>query len=127
MQVALIRCNSVQMKSDGHVFQIKYKELYMKNKEKAVGVNMSDSKTLHSLQVAKMSSDVSRNNCSVMKGLRMYVFTHAFIIHKYSIFIHILDMTTVYTQNESYYCYCFRLSTRRAPRRVRPSTAFHWT
>ena len=42
-----------------HVFQIKYKENYMKNKEKAVGVNMSDSKTLHSLQVAKMSSDVS--------------------------------------------------------------------
>uniref|UniRef100_A0A3B3VGQ9 Nebulin-related anchoring protein n=1 Tax=Poecilia latipinna TaxID=48699 RepID=A0A3B3VGQ9_9TELE len=37
---------------------IKYKEYYMKNKEKAVGVNMSDSKTLHSLQVAKMSSDI---------------------------------------------------------------------
>lgn len=32
----------------------------MKDKEKAVGINMSDSKTLHSLQVAKMSSDVSR-------------------------------------------------------------------
>uniref|UniRef100_A0A7N8X974 Nebulin-related anchoring protein n=1 Tax=Mastacembelus armatus TaxID=205130 RepID=A0A7N8X974_9TELE len=37
---------------------IKYKETYMKNKEKAVGVNVSDSKTLHSLQVAKMSSDI---------------------------------------------------------------------
>uniref|UniRef100_A0AAX7UP00 LIM zinc-binding domain-containing protein n=1 Tax=Astatotilapia calliptera TaxID=8154 RepID=A0AAX7UP00_ASTCA len=37
---------------------IKYKESYMKNKEKAVGVNVSDSKTLHSLQVAKMSSDI---------------------------------------------------------------------
>lgn len=45
--------------SDKHVFQIKYKETYMKDKEKAVGINMSDSKTLHSLQVAKMSSDVS--------------------------------------------------------------------
>lgn len=33
----------------------------MKDKEKAVGINMSDSKTLHSLQVAKMSSDVSSN------------------------------------------------------------------
>lgn len=54
------------MKSDGHVFQIKYKESYMKNKEKAVGVNVSDSKTLHSLQVAKMSSDVSRN-CLICK------------------------------------------------------------
>lgn len=41
------------------MFQIKYKETYMKDKEKAVGINMSDSKTLHSLQVAKMSSDVS--------------------------------------------------------------------
>lgn len=47
------------IKSDGRVFQIKYKETYMKDKEKAVGINMSDSKTLHSLQVAKMSSDVS--------------------------------------------------------------------
>uniref|UniRef100_A0A8C4DJJ7 Nebulin-related anchoring protein n=1 Tax=Dicentrarchus labrax TaxID=13489 RepID=A0A8C4DJJ7_DICLA len=37
---------------------IKYKETYMKDKEKAVGINMSDSKTLHSLQVAKMSSDI---------------------------------------------------------------------
>lgn len=44
------------------MFQIKYKETYLKNKEKAVGVNMSDSKTLHSLQVAKMSSDVSRSH-----------------------------------------------------------------
>lgn len=34
----------------------------MKDKEKAVGINMSDSKTLHSLQVAKMSSDVSRSH-----------------------------------------------------------------
>lgn len=41
------------------MFQIKYKESYMKNKERAAGVNVSDSKTLHSLQVAKMSSDVS--------------------------------------------------------------------
>lgn len=41
------------------MLQIKYKETYMKDKEKAVGINMSDSKTLHSLQVAKMSSDVS--------------------------------------------------------------------
>uniref|UniRef100_A0A7N6BSZ5 LIM zinc-binding domain-containing protein n=1 Tax=Anabas testudineus TaxID=64144 RepID=A0A7N6BSZ5_ANATE len=37
---------------------IKYKENYMKDKEKAVGVNVSDSKTLHSLQVAKMNSDI---------------------------------------------------------------------
>ncbi|XP_074475422.1 nebulin-related-anchoring protein isoform X2 [Sebastes fasciatus] len=37
---------------------IKYKETYMKNK-KAVGVNMSDSRTLHSLQVGKMSSDIA--------------------------------------------------------------------
>lgn len=50
------------IKSDGHVFQIKYKETYMKDKEKAVGYNTSDSKTLHSLQVAKMSSDVSRSH-----------------------------------------------------------------
>ncbi len=50
------------IKSERHVFQIKYKETYMKEKEKAVGVNMSDSKTLHSLQVAKMSSDVSRSH-----------------------------------------------------------------
>ena len=48
--------------SDGYVFQIKYKETYMKDKEKAVGINMSDSKTLHSLQVGKMSSDVSRSH-----------------------------------------------------------------
>lgn len=34
----------------------------MKDKEKAVGINTSDSKTLHSLQVAKMSSDVSKSN-----------------------------------------------------------------
>lgn len=33
----------------------------MKNKEKAVGVNVSDTKTLHSLQVAKMASDVCRS------------------------------------------------------------------
>ena len=44
------------------MFQIKYKETYMKDKEKAVGINMSDSKTLHSLQVGKMSSDVSRSH-----------------------------------------------------------------
>ncbi|XP_075948940.1 nebulin-related-anchoring protein [Anarhichas minor] len=37
---------------------IKYKETYMKNREKAVGFNTSDSKTLHSLQVAKMSSNI---------------------------------------------------------------------
>lgn len=54
------------MKSNGkivltqkHVFQIKYRESYRNNKEKAIGVNISDSKTLHSLQVAKMSSNVS--------------------------------------------------------------------
>lgn len=47
------------MKSGGLVFQIKYKETYKKNKETAVGVNMSDSRTLHSLQVAKMNNDVS--------------------------------------------------------------------
>lgn len=41
----------------------------MKNKEKAVGVNMSDSKTLHSLQVAKMSSDVSQKTSS---GFRVW-------------------------------------------------------
>lgn len=45
-----------------YIFQIKYKETYKKDKEKAVGINMSDSKTLHSLQVAKMSSDVSRDS-----------------------------------------------------------------
>lgn len=50
------------IKSEGHLFQIKYKETYMKDKEKAVGYNTSDSKTLHSLQVAKMSSDVSRSH-----------------------------------------------------------------
>uniref|UniRef100_A0A8C4DM20 Nebulin-related anchoring protein n=1 Tax=Dicentrarchus labrax TaxID=13489 RepID=A0A8C4DM20_DICLA len=49
---------NMMIKSTGHVFQIKYKETYMKDKEKAVGINMSDSKTLHSLQVAKMSSDI---------------------------------------------------------------------
>ena len=38
--------------------QIKYKESFRKNKDRAIGVNMSDSKTLHSLQVAKMSSEV---------------------------------------------------------------------
>lgn len=42
------------------LFQIKYKETYMKDKEKAVGINTSDSRTLHSLQVGKISSDVSR-------------------------------------------------------------------
>eukprot|EP00066_Takifugu_rubripes_P015396 XP_011604662.1 PREDICTED: nebulin-related-anchoring protein isoform X3 [Takifugu rubripes] len=37
---------------------IKYKGNFMKEKEMAVGLNMSDSKTLHSLQVGKMSSDI---------------------------------------------------------------------
>lgn len=46
--------------------QIKYKGNFMKEKEMAVGLNMSDSKTLHSLQVGKMSSDVSRS--SAMTG-----------------------------------------------------------
>uniref|UniRef100_A0A671X2A2 Nebulin-related anchoring protein n=1 Tax=Sparus aurata TaxID=8175 RepID=A0A671X2A2_SPAAU len=44
---------------------IKYKETYMKDKEKAVGYNTSDSKTLHSLQVAKMSSDEGQANFSL--------------------------------------------------------------
>lgn len=39
--------------------QIKYKESYTKNKDKAIGMDVSDSKTLHSLQVAKLSSEVS--------------------------------------------------------------------
>lgn len=43
-------------------FQIKYKGNFLKEKEMAVGLNMSDSKTLHSLQVGKMSSDVSRSS-----------------------------------------------------------------
>lgn len=43
-------------------FQIKYKGNFIKEKERAVGINMSDSKTLHSLQVGKMSSDVSRRS-----------------------------------------------------------------
>lgn len=34
----------------------------MKENERAEGINMSDSKTLHSLQVGKMSSDVSRSS-----------------------------------------------------------------
>uniref|UniRef100_A0A8C9T4Z5 Nebulin-related anchoring protein n=1 Tax=Scleropages formosus TaxID=113540 RepID=A0A8C9T4Z5_SCLFO len=38
---------------------IKYKESFVKNKDKAVGVNVSDSKTLHSLKVAKMSSEIA--------------------------------------------------------------------
>uniref|UniRef100_A0A3B3SDX1 Nebulin-related anchoring protein n=1 Tax=Paramormyrops kingsleyae TaxID=1676925 RepID=A0A3B3SDX1_9TELE len=38
---------------------IKYKESFMKSKDKAVGVNVSDSKTLHSLHVAKMNSEVA--------------------------------------------------------------------
>lgn len=42
--------------------QIKYKGNFMKEKEQAVGINMSDSKTLHSLQVGKMSSDVRRSS-----------------------------------------------------------------
>lgn len=46
--------------------QIKYKGNFMKEKEMAVGLNMSDSKTLHSLQVGRMSSDVSRS--SAIKG-----------------------------------------------------------
>lgn len=65
------------IKSDGHVFQIKYKETYMKDKEKAVGVNMSDSKTLHSLQVAKMSSNVSRSNFDQqLQALKILFFYH---------------------------------------------------
>uniref|UniRef100_A0A3Q3EKD4 Nebulin-related anchoring protein n=1 Tax=Labrus bergylta TaxID=56723 RepID=A0A3Q3EKD4_9LABR len=43
---------------------IKYKETYMKDKEKAVGVNFSDSKTLHSLQAAKLSSDIAYRKSS---------------------------------------------------------------
>jgi len=40
----------------------------MKNKDKAIGMDVSDSKTLHSLQVAKLSSHVSlssqvKQNC----------------------------------------------------------------
>lgn len=44
----------------------------MKDKEKAVGINMSDSKTLHSLQVAKMSSDVS-SPCFLLIVLKVSV------------------------------------------------------
>lgn len=49
------------------MFQIKYKEAYVKNKDQSVGVNVSDSKTLHSLQVAKMASDV--RECHLMTDL----------------------------------------------------------
>uniref|UniRef100_A0A8C2HNQ5 Nebulin-related anchoring protein n=1 Tax=Cyprinus carpio TaxID=7962 RepID=A0A8C2HNQ5_CYPCA len=38
---------------------IKYKEAYAKNKDKAIGMDVSDSKTMHSLQVAKLSSEVA--------------------------------------------------------------------
>uniref|UniRef100_A0A8C1UU40 Nebulin-related anchoring protein n=1 Tax=Cyprinus carpio TaxID=7962 RepID=A0A8C1UU40_CYPCA len=38
---------------------IKYKEAFTKNKDKAIGMDVSDSKTLHSLQVAKLSSEVA--------------------------------------------------------------------
>lgn len=41
-----------------HILQIKYKESFTKNKDKAVGMNVSDSKTLHCLQVAKLNSEV---------------------------------------------------------------------
>lgn len=53
------------------MFQIKYKEAYMKNKEKAVGVNVSDSKTLHSLQVAKMTSDVCE--CRFIQSVQAFL------------------------------------------------------
>lgn len=55
-EMAQIKCNR------GHtcVFQIKYKETYRNNKERAAGVNMSDSRTLHHLQAAKINSNVSR-------------------------------------------------------------------
>uniref|UniRef100_A0A6Q2ZGQ9 LIM zinc-binding domain-containing protein n=1 Tax=Esox lucius TaxID=8010 RepID=A0A6Q2ZGQ9_ESOLU len=38
------------------VLQIKYKESFMKNKDKAV--NVTDSKTLHSIQASKMNSEI---------------------------------------------------------------------
>ncbi|RXM35964.1 Nebulin-related-anchoring protein [Acipenser ruthenus] len=38
---------------------IKYREAYEKMKDKAVGASVSDSKTLHSLQAAKMSSEIA--------------------------------------------------------------------
>ncbi|XP_041939746.1 nebulin-related-anchoring protein [Alosa sapidissima] len=38
---------------------IKYKENFMKNKDKSVCYNVSDSKTLHSLQVAKLNSAIA--------------------------------------------------------------------
>lgn len=69
------------MKSHKPVFQIKYKETYMKDKEKAVGINMSDSKTLHSLQVAKMSSDVS-SSCFFLIGLKVFMFCFFFLPKK---------------------------------------------
>lgn len=96
------------IKSDEHVFQIKYKETYMKDKEKAVGINMSDSKTLHSLQVAKMSSDVSAPRFFLIV---LTVSEMRFLNEK-----NILTVDIYHRRPRS--------STRRAPRRARPTTPF---
>lgn len=97
------------IKSDEHVFQIKYKETYMKDKEKAVGINMSDSKTLHSLQVAKMSSNVS---APCFFPIVSTVSEMRFLNEKKNILT-----VDIYHRRP-------RSSTRRAPRRARPTTPF---
>ncbi len=55
--------------------QIKYKEEYVKNKDKAIGMDVSDSKTMHSLQVTKLSSEVSLSTQSQVK-FNTSVFLH---------------------------------------------------
>ncbi|XP_035260193.1 nebulin-related-anchoring protein isoform X1 [Anguilla anguilla] len=52
---------------------IKYKELFMKNKDKVVGFNVSDSKTLHSLQVAKLSSEIEYKKGSKEKQANFHL------------------------------------------------------
>lgn len=71
------------------MFQIKYKETYMKNKEKALGVNVSDSRTLHSLHVAKMCSDVSKSLINQYTSIKL-CYT-VFFCYKHPAQIRIVD------------------------------------
>lgn len=106
-------------------------------KEKAVGFNVSDSKTMHSLQVAKMSSNVSRNPLTVMTD------TETHVLHTWcrTLIVQYLQWTEWYTIRNFVHTqhslpvllwsncdpHLFRLNTRRAPRRTRLSLAFRWT